>query len=174
MLNIVLYQPRIPQNTGNVARSCFVTGSRLHLVGPMGFRIDEAEAAPGGIDVLAPDGIVTYESWEEFLEKSRRSHDPDDEPRDEAHSQFQFEDGDYIVFGREDAGVPDAVHAQFGERQFRIPMIPSEEARCFNLATSVGIVLMEAERQLGYPGAGVRGTRNDHDLRNNCRGYSLL
>lgn len=153
MLNIVLYQPRIPQNTGNVARSCFVTGSRLHLVGPMGFRIDEAKLRRAGLTYWHQTDIVTYESWEEFLEKNAgsrmilmTSH------ATKLHSQFQFEDGDYIVFGREDAGVPDAVHAQFGERQFRIPMIPSEEARCFNLATSVGITLMEAERQLGYPG----------------------
>lgn len=153
MLNIVLYQPRIPQNTGNVARSCFVTGSRLHLVGPMGFRIDEAKLRRAGLTYWHQTDIVTYESWEEFLEKNAggrmilmTSH------ATELHSQFQFEDGDYIVFGREDAGVPDAVHAQFGERQLRIPMMPSEEARCFNLATSVGIVLMEAERQLGYPG----------------------
>ena len=153
MLNIVLYQPRIPQNTGNVARSCFVTGSRLHLVGPMGFRIDEAKLRRAGLTYWHQTDIVTYESWEEFLEKNAgsrmilmTSH------ATKLHSQFQFEDGDYIVFGREDAGVPDAVHAQFGERQFRIPMIPSEEARCFNLATSVGIVLREAERQLGYPG----------------------
>ena len=68
------------------------------------------------------------------------------------HSNFEFHDGDYIVFGREDAGVPDEVHALFGENQCRIPMIHSEEARCFNLATSVGIVLMEAQRQLGFPG----------------------
>lgn len=153
MLNIVLYQPRIPQNTGNVARSCFVTGSRLHLVGPMGFRIDEAKLRRAGLTYWHQTDIVTYESWEEFLEKNAgsrmilmTSH------ATKLHSQFQFEDGDYIVFGREDAGVPDAVHAHFGERQFRIPMLPSEEARCFNLATSVGIVLMEAERQLGYPG----------------------
>lgn len=153
MLNIVLYQPRIPQNTGNVARSCFVTGSRLHLVGPMGFRIDEAKLRRAGLTYWHQTDIVTYESWEEFLEKNAgsrmilmTSH------ATKLHSQFQFEDGDYIVFGREDAGVPDAVHAQFGERQFRIPMIPNEEARCFNLATSVGITLMEAERQLGYPG----------------------
>ena len=153
MLNIVLYQPRIPQNTGNVARSCFVTGSRLHLVGPMGSRIDEAKLRRAGLTYWHQTDIVTYESWEEFLEKNAgsrmilmTSH------ATKLHSQFQFEDGDYIVFGREDAGVPDAVHAQFGEQQFRIPMIPNEEARCFNLATSVGIVLMEAERQLGYPG----------------------
>ena len=115
--------------------------------------IDEAKLRRAGLTYWHQTDIVTYESWEEFLEKNAgsrmilmTSH------ATKLHSQFQFEDGDYIVFGREDAGVPDAVHAQFGERQFRIPMIPSEEARCFNLATSVGIVLMEAERQLGYPG----------------------
>lgn len=153
LLNIVLYQPRIPQNTGNVARSCFVTGSRLHLVGPMGFRIDEAKLRRAGLTYWHQTDIVSYDSWDEFLEKIvdgrmilMTSH------AKKFHSDFAFQDGDYIVFGREDAGVPEAVHAAFKENQFRIPMIPSEEARCFNLATSVGIVLMEAERQLGYPG----------------------
>lgn len=153
MLNIVLYQPRIPQNTGNVARSCFVTGSRLHLVGPMGFRIDEAKLRRAGLTYWHQTDIVCYDSFEEFLEKNKggrmvlmTSH------ATKAHSEFDFADGDYIVFGREDAGVPDEVHALFGDHQFRIPMILNEEARCFNLATSVGIVLMEAERQLGYPG----------------------
>ena len=153
LLNIVLYQPRIPQNTGNVARSCFVTGSRLHLVGPMGFRIDEAKLRRAGLTYWHQTDIVCFESWEEFLEKNAggrmvlmTSH------AEKAHSDFAFKDGDYIVFGREDAGVSEAVHALFGENRFRIPMIPNEEARCFNLATSVGIVLMEAERQLGYPG----------------------
>ena len=153
MLNIVLYQPRIPQNTGNVARSCFVTGSRLHLVGPMGFRIDEAKLRRAGLTYWHQTDIVCYDSFEEFLEKNKggrmvlmTSH------ATKAHSEFDFADGDYIVFGREDSGVPDEVHALFGDHQFRIPMIPNEEARCFNLATSVGIVLMEAERQLGYPG----------------------
>lgn len=153
MLNIVLYQPRIPQNTGNIARSCFVTGSRLHLVGPMGFRIDEAKLRRAGLTYWHQTDIVYYDSFEEFLEANTggrmvlmTSH------AQKRHSDFTFADGDYIIFGREDAGVPDEVHALFGERQFRIPMRPTEEARCFNLATSVGIVLMEAERQLGYPG----------------------
>lgn len=153
MLNIVLYQPRIPQNTGNVARSCFVTGSRLHLVGPMGFRIDEAKLRRAGLTYWHQTDIVTYDSFEDFLSCNQggrmvlmTSH------ATKAHSDFQFQDGDFIVFGREDAGVPDEVHALFGDNQFRIPMIPNEEARCFNLATSVGITLMEAERQLGYPG----------------------
>ena len=69
LLNIVLYQPRIPQNTGNVARSCFVTGSRLHLVGPMGFRIDEAKLRRAGLTYWHQTDIVSYDSWDEFLEK---------------------------------------------------------------------------------------------------------
>lgn len=152
MLNIVLYQPRIPQNTGNVARSCFVTGTRLHLIGPMGFKIDESKLKRAGLTYWHQTDIITYDSFEAFLEQNKgarmvlmSSH------AEKAHSEFNFQDGDYIMFGREDAGVPDEVHALFGENQCRIPMIQNEEARCFNLATSVGIVLMEAERQLGYP-----------------------
>ena len=153
LLNIVLYQPRIPQNTGNVARSCFVTGTRLHLIGPMGFRIDEKQLRRAGLTYWHQTDITTYDSFEEFMEQHQgarmvllSSH------ASKKHSNFEFHDGDYIVFGREDAGVPDEVHALFGENQCRIPMIHSDEARCFNLATSVGIVLMEAQRQLGFPG----------------------
>ena len=171
MLNIVLYQPRIPQNTGNVARSCFVTGSRLHLVGPMGFRIDEAKLRRAGLTYWHQTDIVTYESWEEFLEKNAgsrmilmTSH------ATKLHSQFQFEDGDYIVFGREDAGVPDAVHAQFGERQFD----PERGGALFQSGDERGDRADGSGASAGLSGAGVRRTRNDHDLRKNCRGYSLL
>ena len=136
-----------------MARSCFVTGNRLHLVGPMGFCIDEAKLRRAGLTYWHQTDITLYESWQEFCMKNAQarmvlmtSH------AQKYHSQFQFRDDDFIVFGREDAGVPDDVHAFFGQNQFRIPMIPSTEARCFNLATSVGIVLMEAERQLAYPG----------------------
>ena len=152
MLNIVLYQPRIPQNTGNIARSCFVTGTRLHLIGPMGFRIDEKQLKRAGLTYWHQTDITYYDDFEEFMKKhgndrmvliSSKAH--------KAHSEFEFHDEDYIMFGREDAGVPEEVHELFGENQCRIPMIQNKEARCFNLATSVGIVLMEAERQLDFP-----------------------
>lgn len=153
MLNIVLYQPRIPQNTGNIARSCFVTGTRLHLIRPMGFQIDEAKLRRAGLTYWKHTEITIYDSFDDFyaqhgqdriiLMTSHAAH---------LYSEIQFRDGDYILFGREDAGVPDRLHDLFKENRVRIPMIPSVEARCFNLATSVGIVLMEAQRQLGFPG----------------------
>lgn len=153
MLNIVLYQPRIPQNTGNIARSCFVTGSRLHLIGPMGFCIDEAKLRRAGLTYWHQTDITLYESFEVFYEqhKSDRvilmtSH------AEQLYSDVHFAENDYILFGREDAGVPERIHDLFWNTRMRIPMIPSEEARCFNLATSAGIVLMEAQRQLGFPG----------------------
>ena len=149
MLNIVLYQPRIPQNTGNVARSCFVTGSRLHLVGPMGFRIDEAKLRRAGLTYWHQTDIVTYESWEEFLEKNAggrmilmTSH------ATKLHSQFQFEDGDYIVFGREDAGLPEELLAANQQQCVRMPMRKGE--RCLNLSNAVAVGVYEVLRQWDF------------------------
>ena len=151
MLNIVLYQPRIPQNTGNIARSCFVTGSRLHLIGPMGFEIDETKLQRAGLTYWHQTDITYYENFEAFYEahKDERvillsSH------ATRAYSDIDYQDGDFIMFGREDAGVPDEIHQLYEEHKVRIPMIDNEEARCFNLATSAGIVLMEGYRQLGF------------------------
>ena len=175
MLNIVLYQPRIPQNTGNVARSCFVTGSRLHLVGPMGFRIDEAKLRRAGLTYWHQTDIVTYESWEEFLEKNAggrmilmTSH------ATKLHSQFQFEDGDYIVFwprGRWCAGC--------GARAVWRASVshsddPERGGALFQSGDERGDRADGSGASAGLSGAGVRRTRNDHDLRKNCCGYSLL
>lgn len=152
MLNIVLYQPRIPQNTGNVARSCFVTGTRLHLIGPMGFAIDEKQLKRAGLTYWHQTDITYYEDFEAFYSQHKNERIILLSSHAKAfHSDFKYEDNDYLLFGREDAGVPDEVHQLFAKTSVRIPMIPNEEARCFNLATSVGIVLMEAQRQLGFP-----------------------
>lgn len=153
MLNIALYQPRIPQNTGNIARSCFVTGTRLHLIKPMGFLLDEAKLRRAGLTYWKHTDITLYDSFDDFYAQ----HDKDriillTSHANNLYSDIHFHDEDYILFGREDAGVPDTLHNLFSENRVRIPMIPNEEARCFNLATSVGIVLMEAQRQLGFPG----------------------
>lgn len=151
MLNIVLYQPRIPQNTGNIARSCFVTGSRLHLIGPMGFEIDESKLQRAGLTYWHQTDIQYYDNFEAFYTQHHNeriillsSH------ATKAYSDIYYQDGDYIMFGREDAGVPEEIHQLFSDTQVRIPMVDDVEARCFNLATSAGIVLMEAHRQLGF------------------------
>lgn len=151
MLNIVLIGPEIPQNTGNIARTCLATGAALHLVEPLGFRIDEAALRRAGMDYWQQCDVRRWPSFEAlradagsaarfffFTTKTRRPY------WDE-----QFADGDYLVFGRETRGLPESLLSAEQEHLLTIPMAP--DARSLNLATSVGIVLYEARRQLRQP-----------------------
>lgn len=152
MFNIVLYEPQIPQNTGNIARSCAVTGAHLHLIEPLGFRTDEKALKRAGLTYWSSVVITTYSSWEFFLE----AHTKDrlllfSSKTTTRYSDANFQANDYLIFGREDAGVPEKVYRAV-EHSYRIPMCPTEESRCLNLATSAGIVLYEALRQTGFEG----------------------
>lgn len=151
MLHIVLVEPEIPQNTGNIARTCLATGAVLHLVEPLGFRIDEAALRRAGMDYWKQCDVRHWPSFEAlradagrtarfffFTTKTRRPY------WDE-----QFADGDYLVFGRETRGLPESLLEAEQEHLLTIPMAP--DARSLNLATSVGIVLYEACRQLRQP-----------------------
>ena len=147
MLHVVLVEPEIPQNTGNIARTCLAAGARLHLVGPLGFKIDEASLRRAGMDYWEKCDIRHWRSFDElrgeaggarffFLTtKTQR-----------AYWDAHFNDGDYLVFGRETRGLPASLLAQEEPRLLTIPI--AEGARSLNLATSVGIVLYEACRQL--------------------------
>ena len=142
MLNIVLVEPEIPQNTGNIARTCAVTGSRLHLVGPMGFQIDDAKLKRAGLDYWHLLDIRYYGSFAEYLEKNGGAV--------MRLSTTNYPDGCHILFGKETAGLPrDFIEANV-EKTIRIPQIPN--ARSLNLSNSVAIVCYEALRQLGFPG----------------------
>jgi tRNA (cytidine/uridine-2'-O-)-methyltransferase len=148
VLNVVLVEPEIPPNTGNVARLCAATGATLHLVGPLGFRLDDRELKRAGMDYWEQ---VTWKYWKSLEElriancescfyyvttKTRRLYT---EPR--------YRWGDFLVFGRETAGLPAAVLEADAERTITIPMF-NPAARSLNLATAVGIVLYEAMRQV--------------------------
>lgn len=148
MLHIVLIEPEIPQNTGNIARTCLAAGARLHLVGPLGFEIDGAALRRAGMDYWEKCDVRRWDSLEDLragagtgrfffmTTKSRR-----------AYWDVRFADGDHIVFGRETRGLPESLLAAEKPNLLTIPM--SADARSLNLATSVGIVLYEACRQLG-------------------------
>ena len=151
MLHIVLIEPEIPQNTGNIARTCLAAGAVLHLVEPLGFRIDETALRRAGMDYWKQCDVRRWPSFEAlrtdagplarfffFTTKTRRPY------WDE-----KFADGDYLVFGRETRGLPESLLSAEQEHLLTIPMAP--EARSLNLATSVGIVLYEARRQLRQP-----------------------
>ncbi len=153
MLHIVLFQPDIPQNTGNVGRLCAVTGSRLHLIHPLGFTITNRHLKRSGMDYWKQLDVCEHETWQAFLAA-------DSAPRrlwlftTHAARSFwdvAFADGDGLLFGRETAGCPDWLHAWAGEdRRITIPQY-NPDLRSLNLATSVGIAVYEALRQLRAP-----------------------
>ena len=151
-LNIVLVEPEIPQNTGNVARTCAATGARLHLVEPMGFAVDDKKLKRAGLDYWHELDIRFHDSLTDFLAglregerlilastKSRRRYD-----------ELPYRDGDYLVFGKESRGLPENLIAAYYDTAVRIPMLPDQ--RSLNLSNSVAIVLYEALRQTGFPG----------------------
>ena len=145
-LNIVLVEPRFPQNTGNVARTCACTACRLHLVGPMGFAIDDKKRKHAGLDYWHLVDIHYYDSVYEVLEKYK------DNPRylltTKAHKRYtdvQYAPDSLLIFGKETAGLPEKLRNEYADCCVRIPMIA--EARSLNLSNSVAIVAYEALRQ---------------------------
>lgn len=149
-LNIVLVEPEIPQNTGNIARTCAATGSNLHLVKPLGFSVEDKYLKRAGLDYWHLVNITYYESLEEFLEKTagEKRYFLSTKGK-KTHSEMNYEDGAYLVFGKETAGLPPSVISENIETTLRVPMIP--DARSLNLSNSVAVVVYEALRQIGYP-----------------------
>ena len=150
MLNIVLLEPEIPQNTGNIARTCAATRSRLHLIGPMGFSVDEKHVRRAGLDYWPMVDLTLYDSLAEFYEKNpgARPYMATTKAR-RRYCDVRFRDGDYLMFGRETRGLPEELIFADYERAVRLPM--REGARSLNLANSVAVVAYEALRQLGFP-----------------------
>ena len=149
-LNLVLVEPEIPQNTGNVARTCAVTGAALHLVKPMGFEIDDKKLKRAGLDYWDKLDITYYDSLADFLEKTK-----DEElflfstKASKAHSDVIYPKRCFLVFGKETAGLPKDLVASNPERAVRIPM--RDELRCLNLSNSVAVGAYEVLRQWGFP-----------------------
>jgi tRNA (cytidine/uridine-2'-O-)-methyltransferase len=151
MLHVVLVEPEIPQNTGNIARLCVAAGARLHLVGPLGFSIDGKEARRAGMDYWDRLDLKTWDSWEEFLASNDSSRLWFLSSKVErSYWDASFRDGDMVVFGRESKGLPASLLTAHPESCLTIPM--REGTRSINLSTSVGIVLYEGVRQLHATG----------------------
>ena len=149
--------PEIPQNTGNIARTCAATGAVLHLVKPLGFSLDDKYMKRAGLDYWFLTDVRVHESWEDFLvaNPGARMHFATTKaPRD--HCQAKYAPDDFIVFGRETKGLDEALLAANYENCIRIPM--RKEARSLNLSNSVAIVLYEALRQLDFPGLSGEGS----------------
>lgn len=152
-LNVVLYQPEIPQNTGNIMRTCAGTGTRLHLIEPLGFRLEDKQLKRYGANVLEHVTFMTYHSWTEFAEKNPgRYFFLTRYGRKPPHEMDLSDPNEmiYLVFGRESTGLPKALLKDHLEACFRIPM--NANIRSLNLANAVAVVLYEALRQQHYPG----------------------
>lgn len=150
-LNIVMVEPEIPQNTGNVARTCAATGARLHLVGPMGFRIDDKKLKRAGLDYWHLLDITCYDSLSDFFAKNQGEFFYFTTKAQHVHSAVRYPDNCYLVFGKETAGLPEKLLYENPERCVRIPMLNNPDARSLNLSNSVAVGVYEVLRQWNYP-----------------------
>ena len=150
MLNIVLVEPEIPQNCGNIARTCAATGARLHLIRPLGFDISEKAVRRAGLDYWHMVEVLEYEDLQDFFRKNEVRQMwclSTKAPR--SYTKAEFQDGCYLFFGKETKGLPESFLASHYEQCLRIPMRP--EARSLNLSNAVAITVYEALRQLSFP-----------------------
>ena len=156
MLNIVLYEPEIPANTGNIGRTCVATGTRLHLIEPLGFKLNEKSLKRAGMDYWKDLDVTTYIDYQDFLEKNPGAKIY--MATTEAHKVYtdvEYEPDCYIMFGKESAGIPEEILVENEEDCMRIPM--NGDIRSLNLGNSVAIVLYEALRQNGFAGMNLSG-----------------
>lgn len=151
MLNIVLFEPEIPANTGNIGRTCVATNTRLHLIEPLGFRLDEKSLRRAGMDYWKDLDVTTYIDFDDFMEKN-----PDAKiymattKAPNVYTDVKYEPDCYIMFGKESAGIPEEILVHHKENSVRIPMVG--DIRSLNLGNSVAVVLYEALRQNNFTG----------------------
>ena len=169
MMNIVLLEPEIPANTGNIGRTCIITGASLHMIRPLGFVINDKMLKRAGLDYwdrldvhehMNVDAFYNYieETSSQMSEEAKNTASPARPPRifyattkaQHKYTDVEYHDGDYIMFGPESAGIPEEILKQHPEDCIRIPMLPEE--RSLNLSNSVAIILYEALRQLDFKG----------------------
>lgn len=153
VFHIVLVEPEIPANTGNIARTCAVTGAALHLVKPLGFSIDDKQLKRAGLDYWSLLDIRIHDSLDDFL----TLHGQEqlwlvETPGSRHYDEVRFPEGSFFVFGKETKGLSKALLERYPDHVIRIPMLPTRAARSLNLSNSVAVVLFEALRQQGFPG----------------------
>ena len=148
-LNIVLVEPQIPQNTGNIARTCAATGARLHLVEPMGFQVDDRKLKRAGLDYWHFLDITYYQSLDDFFSRTDGPYFYFSTKARHVHTDVRYPDGCYLVFGKETAGLPEDLLYAHPEQCVRLPM--REGARSLNLSNTVAVGVYETLRQWGYP-----------------------
>ena len=161
MFNIVLVEPEIPQNAGNIARTCAATGTHLHMIRPLGFEVSDKYLKRAGLDYWHLVDISYYDSFQELQEKYPNSRFFYFTTKGRhRHSDVKFQDGDFLVFGKETKGLPEELLMQHENECLRIPMF--SEARSLNLGNSVAIALYEALRQTNYEGLLEEGELHNH------------
>lgn len=145
-INIVLFEPEIPANTGNIGRTCVAARARLHLIEPLGFRLTEKELKRAGMDYWQDLDVTRYINWEDFLSQNKDAKIYMATTKGKhVYSQVSYEPDCYLLFGKESAGIPEEILVNYPENCVRIPMVG--ETRSLNLANSVAIMLYEALRQ---------------------------
>ncbi|MCI8464694.1 MAG: tRNA (cytidine(34)-2'-O)-methyltransferase [Lachnospiraceae bacterium] len=150
-VNIVLLEPEMPANTGNIGRTCVATGSRLHLIEPLGFRVSEKTVKRAGLDYWEKLDVTVYDCYRDFLEQNPQAAKTlymASTKAPKVYTEVSYEPGAYIMFGKESAGIPEELLAEHKETTVRIPMLPG--IRSLNLANSVAVVLYEVLRQNGF------------------------
>lgn len=156
MLNIVLFEPEIPANTGNIGRTCVATNTRLHLIEPLGFRLNEKAIKRAGMDYWDDLEVTTYIDYNDFLEKNPGAKIYMATTKaSKVYTEAKFEPDCYIMFGKESAGIPEEILVEHKENCIRIPMVG--DIRSLNLGNSVAVVLYEALRQNGFSHMNLEG-----------------
>ena len=152
MLNVVLFEPEIPQNTGNIMRTCVATGTKLHLIKPLGFSLDEKIVRRSGANYIDDCDYTVYENFDEFLAKNKGKFYFLTRYGRRPHSSFDYSNKDeniYLIFGKESTGIPKEILKDYLDTCMRIPM--TDKVRALNLSNCVAIMVYEALRQQDYP-----------------------
>ena len=161
MLNIVLHEPEMPANTGNIGRTCVAAGARLHLIEPLGFSINDKMVKRAGLDYWDKLDVTVYDDFNDFCERNpgakiymatTKAH--------KTYTEVSYEPDCYIMFGKESAGIPEEILVDHEDTCVRIPMIG--DIRSLNLSNSVAIIIYEAMRQQGFPGMLMEGQLHHH------------
>lgn len=152
MVNVVLYEPEIPENTGNIMRTCAATNARLHLIRPIGFALSDSSIKRSGVNYIDKVNYTLYDDFDDFCSKNHGKYYFYTRYGKRAHSEFDFSDKSediYLIFGKESTGIPKEILKRNIDRCIRIPC--SDNVRCLNVANSVAVALYEVMRQQDYP-----------------------
>lgn len=151
MMNIVLYEPEIPYNTGNIARTCVITGASLHLIEPLGFLIDDKHIKKAGLDYWHKVDLHVWKSFDEFIENNKEiTIYMATTKTNRKYTDVEYKENSYIMFGPESRGIPENILKKYSNNLITIPMRKDDDARSLNLSNSAAIILYEALRQTDF------------------------